>query len=163
LPNASDHASFNDGRCAPLPSLGASAYGRRIGSSYRREGAGGTGGSEPFCEAHVGLCPDTQSHKNYEGDYVGHEPALLFYSNQAGSGNTNVWHLRIPRDAPVAPKQDGTGGTWNFQLRPTFWFGMALCESQSYPNPGSDANIKNSVLDLTPGGRGTDFHPRLAY
>src|SRR5205823_7144383 len=44
-----------------------------------------------------------------------------------------------------------TGGTWNFQLHPAFWFGMALCESQSYPNPGvpctpdSDANIKDNA------------------
>src|SRR5205823_5292306 len=96
-----------------------------------------TGSTEPFCESHVGVCPDTLTHKNYEGQYVGHdEPSLLFYSGQAGSGNSNVWHLRIPRDAPVAPKQDGSGGTWNFQLHPAFWFGMALCESQSYPNPG---------------------------
>ncbi len=120
-------------------------------------GAGTSAGAEPLCESHSGVCPDTLTHKNYEGDYVGHdEPALLFYSSQAGSGNSNVWHLRIPRDAPVAPKQDGTGGTWNFQLRPTFWFGMALCESQSYPNPGvpctpdSDANIKNSSDPSSP-------------
>ena len=61
-----------------------------------------TGSTEPFCESHVGVCPDTLTHKNYEGQYVGHdEPSLLFYSGQAGSGNSNVWHLRIPRDAPL--------------------------------------------------------------
>ena len=62
------------------------------------------GSSEPLCEAHSGSCLDTRSHKSYEGDYVGHdEPSLLFYSNQPGSGYTNVWHLQIPKDAPVAP------------------------------------------------------------
>jgi len=114
------------------------------------------GSSEPLCEAHSGSCLDTRSHKSYEGDYVGHdEPSLLFYSNQPGSGYTNVWHLQIPKDAPVAPiqlpmnsLQTPVGGTWNFQLRPTFWFGMAVCDTQSYPNqntvcpPDSDSNIK---------------------
>src|SRR5206468_8226070 len=103
---------------------------------------------EPFCETHLGSCPDVWTHRNYEGDYVGHdEPALLFYSKRAGSGNANTWGLRLPAEAPVMPTQDGTGGTWGFQQRIAFWFGMALCETQSYPNPGapcpadSDANI----------------------
>jgi hypothetical protein len=106
---------------------------------------------EPFCDAHVGVCPDTAKHKNYEGQYVGHdEPSVLFYSNQTGSGNSNEWRLRLPHESPVLPKQDGTGGTWNFQQHIAFWFGMALCESESYPNPGvpctanSDANIRDN-------------------
>ena len=35
----------------------------------------------------------------------------------------------------MQPAQDGSGGTDNFQLRPTFWFGMAMCDDQSAPNP----------------------------
>jgi hypothetical protein len=107
--------------------------------------------TEPFCEAHTGVCPDTFRHTNYEGQYVGHdEPAVLFYSTQAGAGNSNQWRLRLPHESPVLPKQDGTGGTWNFQQHVAFWFGMALCESESYPNPGvpctanSDANIRDN-------------------
>ena len=107
--------------------------------------------AEPLCEARVALCPDPKSRQNYEGNYVGHdEPALEFYSNRAGSGNSNTWVLRLPHESPVLPKQDGSGGTWNFQRSVAFWFGMDLCESQSYPNPGqpcapdSDANIKDS-------------------
>ena len=125
----------------------ASASGSRAGAATQ-----GLGSGEPFCESHVGVCPDTRTHKNYEGTYVGHdEPSVNFYSGLAGSGNSNTWRLRIPREAPVAPTQDGSGGTWNFQLHPAFWFGMALCESQSYPNPGvpctpdTDANIKDSA------------------
>jgi hypothetical protein len=105
----------------------------------------------PFCETHVGVCPDTRTHRNYEGDYVGHdEPAVLFYSTTPGSGNSNAWHLRLPHESSVMPTQNGSGGTWNFQQHVAFWFGMALCETQSYPNPGapcprnSDANIKDS-------------------
>jgi hypothetical protein len=108
--------------------------------------------AEPFCEIHPGACPDTRTHKDYEGNYVGHdEPSVLFYSDRAGSGNSNTWNLQIPHEAPVLPTQDGTGGTWNFQLHPAIWFGMALCESQSYPNPGTDctpdtdANIKDGA------------------
>src|SRR5262252_8457687 len=103
---------------------------------------------DPLCERHPMFCPDPSSRQNYEGDYVGHdEPALLFYSNRAGAGNSNTWQLRLPREAPTLPKQDGTGGTWNFQRSTAFWIGMDLCETQSYPNPGvpwaadSDANI----------------------
>jgi hypothetical protein len=112
---------------------------------------------EAFCETHVGNCPDTRTHRNYEGDYVGHdEPSILFYSNRAGSGNSNTWRLQLPHEAPVMPTQDGTGGTWGFQQRITFWFGMALCESESYPNPGrpctpvTDANIKDNPDPASP-------------
>jgi hypothetical protein len=112
---------------------------------------------EPFCESHAGTCPDTQEVLNYEGNYVGHdEPSVLFYSDRAGSGNSNEWNLQIPNEAPVLPTQDGTGGTWNFQQHAAFWFGMALCESQSYPNPGTDcvpntdANIKDKANPNSP-------------
>jgi len=44
------------------------------------------------------------------------------------------------RDAFIQqPNKTGVGGsTWNFQLRPTFWFGLALCDNQSAPNFTSD-------------------------
>jgi len=110
-----------------------------------------------FCETHAGGCPDTRTRVDYEGNYVGHdEPATLFYSTRAGSGNSNTWLLRLPHESPVLPRQDGTGGTWNFQRSVAFWFGMALCESESYPNPGvpctanSDANIKDGTDPSAP-------------
>lgn len=115
------------------------------------------GSQDPLCERHPTLCPDPSSRQNYEGGYVGHdEPALLFYSKRAGSGNSSTWQLRLPHEAPTMPTQDGTGGTWNFQRSIAFWFGMDLCESQSYPNPGapctpdSDSNIKNSSDHTAP-------------
>ena len=50
-----------------------------------------------------------------EGYYVGHdEPSLLFYSNTRGAGFNNIYRIRLPRDPPLLPKQDGSGGTWNF-------------------------------------------------
>ena len=75
------------------------------------------------------------------------EPSLLFDSAVPGSGNSNVYVLTLPTDLPNLPRQDGTGGTFNFQLHPAFWFGMAMCDTQSYPNqltictPDSDSNI----------------------
>jgi hypothetical protein len=73
-------------------------------------------------------------------NYVGHdEPSLLFYSNEPGSGNSSVYRLTLPKDPPRLPKQDGSGGTWNFQLHPAFWFGMVTCDDQSAPNPGGSA------------------------
>jgi hypothetical protein len=103
------------------------------------------------CEDGSPLCTEMVEAKSYEGNYVGHdEPSVLFYSGTKGSGNSSVYYLALPKDPPRPPKQDGTGGTWNFQLHPAFWFGMAMCDSQSAPNPGmpctpdSDTNIFDS-------------------
>ncbi len=50
--------------------------------------------------------------------YIGHdEPATLFYSNKPGSGNDVTYQMRMPTDPPTAPRQDGSGGTDNFQDR----------------------------------------------
>jgi len=113
--------------------------------------------TEPYCETHLGFCPDVRGYNEYEGNYVGHdEPALLFYSNRAGSGNSNTWQLRLPTEAPTQPTQNASGGTWNFQRSVTFWIGMALCDTQGYPNPGkpcprdSDKNIKDSSDPTSP-------------
>ncbi|HEY6249467.1 MAG TPA: hypothetical protein VI685_05875 [Candidatus Angelobacter sp.] len=82
------------------------------------------------------------------GQYSGHdEPAITFYSNRPGSGNSVTTVLTIPTDPPTPPQQDGSGGTFNFQLHPAFWFGMVLCDTQSSPEftsvcvPDTDANI----------------------
>ena len=82
-----------------------------------------------------GLCADTGTHLNYEGKYTGHdEPALLFYSDEPGSGNNQIYLIKLPKDPPNLPTQDGKGGTFNFELHPAFWFGMAICDSESFPN-----------------------------
>jgi hypothetical protein len=80
------------------------------------------------------------------------EPSLLFYSGAPGSGNSNLYRVVLPKDPPTLPTQDGTGGTWNFQLRPAFWLGMALCDNQSAPEwthepctPDSDTNVKDGA------------------
>jgi hypothetical protein len=126
----------------------------------------------PFCEQNAVTCTElNQPIKNYTGH---DEPSLLFYSNTAGSGNDNNYTLRLPTDPPMLPRQNGSGGTFNFQLHPAFWFGMAMCDDQSAPNPGgssfgatvpcaadSDANIFNSSDPTSPSYIG--LHPGTAF
>ena len=92
------------------------------------------------------LCAEQRENPGGNEYYVGHdEPALLFYSNEPGSGYNQVYRLRLPKDPPRLPKQDGTGGTWNFQLHPAFWFGMAVCDDQGNPNPGGSPNAGPNI------------------
>ena len=87
-----------------------------------------------------------RSHVNI-GEYIGHdEPSLLFYSQHAGSGNDNTYTMTLPKESTILPRQDGSGGTWNFQLHPAFWFGMAMCDNESAPNPDwSGSTYPNST------------------
>jgi hypothetical protein len=72
--------------------------------------------------------------------YIGHdEPSVEFYSNQPGSGNNVTYQLNLPKDPPTRPAQDGSGGTFGFQLHPTFWFGMVMCDPNGSPNPDGAA------------------------
>ena len=91
-------------------------------------------------------------------EYTGHdEPSVLFYSNTPGSGNDNTYQIILPKDSIQLPNPAGTGGTWNFQLHPAFWVGMALCDSQSSPEythqecvPDSDTNIADGIDPSAP-------------
>src|SRR5262249_33736380 len=92
------------------------------------------------------LCTEVEDYEHAFNDvYVGHdEPSALYYSNVPGAGNRNQWQVTLPKAPPPSVKP---GRSWSFQLTPTFWFGMALCDTQSYPQqvstctPDSDANI----------------------
>jgi hypothetical protein len=109
--------------------------------------ASGGWGTTPFCESHEYLC--TENQYNYDnGKRIGHdEPAVGFYSSTPGAGNANIYNLILPKDPPKLPNQQGTGGTFNFQLHPAFWFGMVMCDTQSFPEftstcvADTDANI----------------------
>ena len=82
--------------------------------------------------------------------YVGHdEPSMLFYSNRPGSGNNSTYQVVLPTQPSARPDVAGSSPvTWDFQLHPAFWFGMIVCNPDSYPNvtksctPDSDSNIK---------------------
>jgi hypothetical protein len=83
----------------------------------------------------------------FGSEYIGHdEPALAFYSNVAGAGNHMTYSLRLPRD-PSSANPHMPGKSYQFELNGSFWLGMALCATQSYPEqvstctPDSDSNI----------------------
>jgi hypothetical protein len=96
------------------------------------------------------MCAEVEDYDHAFGDkYVGHdEPSTLYYSNVPGAGNHNTWQLTLPRDPSPAVVP---GRSWTFQLTPAFWFGMAMCDTQSYPEqvstcaPDSDTNITPSL------------------
>jgi hypothetical protein len=110
------------------------------------------------------LCTDVEAGMSthnlqgpYKGPYLGHdEPSALFYSHIPGSGNNATFGLTLPSQPPVLPVQDGSGTSWDFQLHPAFWFGMAMCDSTSYPNytstcnPNTDSNIYNDPTPSSP-------------
>jgi hypothetical protein len=89
----------------------------------------------------VNFCTDPQlGRKRFydNGHYIGHdEPAAQFYSTVPGSGNNVQYFLTLPKERPLPATQ-------SFQNEPTFWFSMALCDPNSFPNgpciPDSDQN-----------------------
>src|SRR6266480_2096065 len=99
--------------------------------------------------------------------YIGHdEPSNLFYSNTPGSGNQMRYRLVLPTDpTPATPTERGK--SYNFQLHPAFWFGMAMCDTQSYPEllstctPDSDKNIVDPAI--SPNHPGTAFMEMQFY
>ena len=122
--------------------------------------------NEPLCQSHSSLCRDTVD--NPGDEYVGHdEPSLAFRSSRPGSANDITYRLRLPEEAKVKPRNDGSGGTWTFELRPTFWLGLTLCDTESAPEftktctPDSDANALESPNPASP--RYIGKHPGNAF
>ena len=104
-------------------------------------------GGEPLCESHHSLCRD--AFKTPGDEYVGHdEPSVAFRSSEPGSANDMTYTLRLPDDPSTKPQQDGSGGTWNFELRPTFWFGLTLCDSESAPEFTKTCTLDSDANDL---------------
>jgi hypothetical protein len=127
---------------ASLPA--SAAAGAR--SSPRAASASSEGYDEPFCQSSRTTCADDSG--TLGGEYIGHdEPSVLFKSGRPGSGNDMTYTMTLPRDPKKQPNATGKGGTtWNFQLRPTFWFGLTMCDTESAPEftkkctPDSDRN-----------------------
>jgi hypothetical protein len=72
------------------------------------------------------------------GHYIGHdEPSVQFMSNAPGSGNNMAWEVTLPKDHNYPSTQSFENGI-------AFWFNMAMCDPQSYPQnpctPDSDSN-----------------------
>src|SRR2546422_6575767 len=123
----------------------------------------------PRCSEPYALCTEPVDSIGYGGEYTGHdEPSLLFYSDTPGAGNSSLYHLTVPSDPNVLPNQAGTAGTWNFQLHPAFWLGMALCDNQSAPEYTHDPCVPNSDTNIFDGTdeNAADYigkHPGAAF
>ncbi len=107
------------------------------------------------------LCTDVNESDEVFGHYVGHdEPSALFYSNKAGAGNRMRYNITLPRD-PSAQHPNASGKSYQFELNGTFWLGLAICDTQSYPEqlstctPDSDTNIVDPAV--SPKHPGTAF------
>jgi hypothetical protein len=95
------------------------------------------------------------------GHYVGHdEPLISYYSNKPGSGDNLQVRMKLPVDPPKPPNGSLSGATSTFMLYPAFWFGMVLCDNESFPEgtktctPNSDSNIQ---VPFSPTHAGTAF------
>ena len=109
-----------------------------------------------------GMCAEVANPAEVFGpEYVGHdEPSAVFYSNVPGSGNHMTYSLRLPRD-PSPANPNTPGKSYQFELNGAIWLGMAMCDTQSYPNqvstctPDSDGNIVDPAV--SPNHPGTAF------
>jgi hypothetical protein len=78
------------------------------------------------------------------GHYIGHdEPSVKFISSTPGSGNTMSYLTKIPVDPRRAPTASGSVTNYG-QLSVAPWFGLPMCDPNSYPLnqcvPDSDQN-----------------------
>jgi hypothetical protein len=104
--------------------------------------------SESLCQERAFMCLDP--YHSIGSGYTGHdEPTVQFTSHRPGSGGADLtYFVTLPKSSSVKPNQAGTGGTWDFQRRATFWFSITMCDTQSSPNfthtckPNSDANAR---------------------
>src|SRR5438445_10550985 len=123
--------------------------------------------SSPISSRHIHIdceysrvCPDLANPEDvYGAEYVGHdEPSLLFYSNVPGSGNQMRYGVTVPSDPPAT---NPLSRSYHFELNGAMWFGMALCDTQSFPEqvstctPDSDSNIVDPAV--SPRHPGTAF------
>jgi len=105
---------------------------------------------ESLCQERPFMCLDPYHSIGANGSYTGHdEPTAQFYSHRPGTGGKDLlYYIKLPKDPSMKPKQDGTGATWDFQRRATFWFSITMCDTESSPNftkkctPNSDANAR---------------------
>jgi hypothetical protein len=130
---------------AATPAAGALVANAAQSSALAGVAGGASAYHEPLCTSHSSLCADL--YDNPAGDYVGHdEPSIEYKSGVPGSGNDMTYTITLPKDPRTTPGPTGSGGTWNFQLHPTFWFGLTLCDTESSPEytkkckPDSDSN-----------------------
>jgi hypothetical protein len=121
--------------------------------------------SSMMCTDIRGLKPNDRFYDN--GHYIGHdEPSIRFLSSRPGSGNDVTFTERLPLDPAAKPtvKHPGHDVTHWFELSLAPWFGMSICDPNSFPQtpctPNSDSNAPHRGF---PGGGGAfmemQFYP----
>jgi hypothetical protein len=98
------------------------------------------------------MCTEVAHSDQVFGHYVGHdEPSMLFYSHKNGSGNHFSYNVTLPTD-PSASDPNLPNKSYQFELSGADWFGMAICDTQSYPEQvktcprDSDSNILDPAI-----------------
>ena len=101
------------------------------------------------CSTAAAMCTEVANSDEVFGHYVGHdEPSLAFYSHKPGSGNHMSYNVTLPTD-PSASNPNNVNKSFQTELAGADWFGMAMCDTQSFPEqkstctPDSDSNILN--------------------
>jgi hypothetical protein len=104
---------------------------------------------ESLCQERAYLCLDPMKSIGPNGEYTGHdEPTVQFTSKRPGTASDLTYIVQLPKNPPTKPTQSGHGGTWDFQLRATFWFSITMCDTESSPNftkkctPNTDRNAR---------------------
>jgi hypothetical protein len=122
-------------------------------------GSGSSGVRGVDCSNNRFICAEVHDSDEVFGHYVGHdEPSLLFDSNVPGSGNRMRYSGILPKEP--APTNVPGKRSYDFQLYATFWFGMAMCDTQSFPNTVKTC-IPDSNANITPAG--SPYHPGTAF
>ena len=101
------------------------------------------------CSQASAMCTEVANSDDVFGHYVGHdEPSMLFVSNKPGSGNHMRYNLTLPAN-PSASHPTKVGKSYTFELSGAEWLGMAMCDSQSYPEQVSKcpADSDRNILD----------------
>jgi hypothetical protein len=101
------------------------------------------------CAQSSGMCTEVANSDDVFGHYVGHdEPSMLFLSNTPGSGNHMTYNLTLPTDPPPS-NPTGVNKSYAFELSGAEWLGMALCDTQSFPEQVSTcpSNNDKNILD----------------
>ena len=101
------------------------------------------------CARSSGFCTEVANSRQVFGYYVGHdEPSVLFNSYAPGSGNHMSYNVILPKE-PSAANPNQANKSYSFELSGADWLGMAMCDTQSYPEqlttcpPDSDQNIRD--------------------
>jgi len=104
------------------------------------------------CAESSAFCTEVANSRQVFGYYVGHdEPSVLFNSTAPGSGNHMSYNVILPKE-PSASNPNQVNKSYSFELSGADWFGMAMCDTQSYPEqlttcpPDSDANIRDPTV-----------------